>query len=219
MKAARAFHPLDPRGARLRLLSAVAVGSAAWFVVPGLQDATRTLLAWDVAGLLLLAIGVFIIVRADSRETRRRAAAYDPGHRAVWIIVLAASAFGLLAAAVTIRQGRITSSVTGDLHIALCIATVMISWLLTHSAFTLRYAHLFYGRHEVGGIVFPGGKDPDDLDFAYFAFTIGMTFQVSDTSIESGAVRRTVLCHALLSFAYNTAIIALALNLAFTFFA
>jgi uncharacterized membrane protein len=212
MKAARAFHPLDPRGARLRLLSGVAAGSTAWFVVPGLEDATRVLLAWDVAGLVLLAIGFLIIVRADSTETRRRAAAYDPGHRAVWIIVLAASAFGLLAAAVTMRQGR-AASVAGHLHIALCVATVMISWLLTHSAFTLRYAHLFYGRHKVGGIEFPGGEDPDDLDFAYFAFTIGMTFQVSDTSIGSRTIRRTVLRHALLSFMYNTVIVALVLNL------
>lgn len=214
MKLTRAFHPLDPRGARVRLLCAIVLGFAAWFVVPGdLKATTRALLAWDIAGFVLLAIACVIIVRADSRETRRRAAAYDPGRGVVWLIVLAASAFGLFAAAVVLRQGRAPSSLEGQLHIALCIATVMISWLLTHSAFTLRYAHLFYGGKHEGGIEFPGGEDPDDLDFAYFAFTIGMTFQVSDTNVKGRGIRRTVLRHALLSFMYNTVILALALNL------
>jgi uncharacterized membrane protein len=214
MKLARAFHPLDPRGARLRLISAIVLGLLAWFVVPGRMEATtRALVAWDIAGFVLLAIGLFIIARADARETRRRAAAYDPGHRAVWIVVLAACAFGLFAAAVVIRQGRSASSFEGQLHIVLCVMTVMISWLLTHSAFTLRYAHLYYRGEGNGGIEFPGKQDPDDLDFAYFAFTIGMTFQVSDAVITDRGIRRTVLRHALLSFMYNTVILALALNL------
>jgi uncharacterized membrane protein len=214
MKHARAFHPLDPRGARPRLISAIGLGSLAWFVVPGRMEATtRALLAWDVASFVLLAIGLFIITRADARETRRRAAAYDPGRRVVWILVLAASAFGLFAAAVVIRQGRSPASFEGQLHIALCVATVAISWLLTHSAFTLRYAHLYYRGDGNGGIEFPGKEAPDDLDFAYFGFTIGMTFQVSDAVITDRGIRRTVLRHALLSFMYNTIILALALNL------
>jgi uncharacterized membrane protein len=99
----------------------------------------------------------------------------------------------------------------------LCIVTVVVSWLVTHTAFTLRYAHLYYREDDegIGGVEFPGGRPPTYFDFAYFAFTLGMTFQTSDVSISSGAIRRTVLLHSLLSFAYNTAILAFALNLAF----
>jgi len=90
------------------------------------------------------------------------------------------------------------------------------AWSLTHTSYTLRYAHLYY-RDEggVGGLVFPGDRPPDDFDFAYFAYTIGMCFQVSDVVITSWQIRRAVLGHAVLSFAYNTVILALALNLLF----
>lgn len=214
MKNARAFHPLDPRAARMRLILATAVGLASWVVVPSaLSIMTRVLLAWDSAGLVLLVFAFLIITRADSRETRRRAAAYDPGRSVVWVIVLAASTFSLFAATVALRQGRAGASRDGDLHVALCLATVVISWLVTHSAFTLRYAHLFYrdGANE-GGVEFPGAEPPDDLDFAYFAFTLAMCFQVSDATISGRPIRRTALGHALLAFAYNTVILALSLN-------
>jgi uncharacterized membrane protein len=97
----------------------------------------------------------------------------------------------------------------------LCVVTVIVSWCLTHTAFTLRYAHIFYraGRDEEGGLNFPGKAKPDDLDFAYFAFTIGMCFQVSDVTVTTRTVRRTALAHALLSFAYNTVVLALVVNL------
>lgn len=215
MKHARAFHPLDPRAARMRLILATAVALATWLLVPWqISATTRALLAWDVGGLVLLGFAGLIILRSDSRETRRRAAAYDPGRHLVWIIVLVASTFSLFAAAAVLRQGRTGTPLDRDLHLALCVGTVAISWLVTHAAFTLRYAHLFYrdGDHE-GGIELPGGEPPDDLDFAYFGFTIAMCFQVSDATVSRREVRRTVLGHALLSFLYNTVILALALNL------
>jgi uncharacterized membrane protein len=218
MAQARAFHPLDPRGARTRLVLATAVGLAAWVIVPGeLSVMSRVLLAWDSAALVLLVFGWIIILRSDVRETRRRAAAYDPGRGVIWLLVLAASAFSLTAATVVLRNASGESALDGDLHVALCVATVVLSWLVTHTVFTLRYAHLFYrdgdgdGKSE-GGIDFPGDEEPDDLDFAYFAFTIAMTFQVSDTEISGRAIRRLVLRHGLLSFAYNTVILALSLN-------
>jgi uncharacterized membrane protein len=91
----------------------------------------------------------------------------------------------------------------------------VISWLLTHAAFTLRYAHLYYrsGVDSEGGIELGGDDKPDDLDFAYFAFTIGMCFQVSDVTISNRLIRRTALLHALVSFAYNTGILAVVLNI------
>ena len=215
MKHRIAFHPLDPRAARMRLILAAVVGVIAWLVAPWrISLVTRTLLAWDVGGLILLGFAGLIIVRSDSDETRRRAAAYDPGRRAVWLIVLAASAVSLIGAAAVLRQGHGGTAFLRGFHVALCVSTVAISWLVTQAAFTLRYAHLYYrdAGHE-GGINLPGDAPPDDLDFAYFAFTIGMCFQVSDATIVSQQIRHTALGQALLSFLYNTVILALALNL------
>jgi len=99
--------------------------------------------------------------------------------------------------------------------ILLCLTAVVTAWAMTHTAYTLRYAHLYYrddGDGE-GGLVFPGDTKPTYLDFAYFAFTLGMCFQTSDVAITSRPIRRTVLAHAALSFAYNTAILATAVSL------
>lgn len=217
MAKTRAYHWLDPRGAQARLFLAAAVGLGAWVFVPGdLTTMTRMLLAWDSAGLVLLTVGWILILRADAHESKRHAAAYDPGRGFVWLVVLAASAFSLIAATVMLRKTTGESALDGELHVALCVATVVISWVVTQTGFTLRYAHLFYrdgedGKHE-GGIEFPGDDEPDNHDFAYFAFTIAMTFQVSDTDITGRALRRLTLRHALLSFAYNTVILALSLN-------
>jgi len=215
-EVARAFHPLDPRSVRMRLGVASVLGAASWFVVPGeIATRTRALLAWGVAGLVLFVVAFVIIVRADSHETQRRAAAYDPGRKVLWVVVLGASTFSLFAGTVLLHLPHAGASFAGQLHVALCVATVAISWLVTHSTFTLRYAHLFYRDSDdgSGGLEFPGGEPPDDRDFAYFAFTIAMCFQVSDVTISRRQIRRTVLAHGLLSFTYNTVILALVLNL------
>lgn len=215
MKPGRAFHPLDPRSARTRLILALVVGIVAWLVAPWrISAATRALLAWDMTGVILLGFMLLIIGRSDVAETRRRAAAFDPGRRTVWLVVLASSASSLFAAAALLRQGHGGTAFLRGLHIGLCITTVAISWLATHAGFALRYAHLYYrDTRREGGIELPGGEPPDDLDFAYFAFTLAMCFQVSDATISSRQIRRVALGHALLSFVYNTVILALALNL------
>lgn len=212
MKHGRAFHPLDPRSVQNRLILAIAAGLIAWIAAPWrIAASTRALLAWDVAGAVLVVLAGAIITGSDARETRRRAAAYDPGRRVVWILVLIASTVSLFAATVVVRQGRPD---TRSLHVALCVATVVISWLVTHATFTLRYAHLYYRDTErAGGIELPGGEPPDDLDFAYFAFTLAMCFQVSDATISSRQIRRTALGQAMLAFLYNTVILGLAMNL------
>lgn len=215
MSKRRAFHPLDPRGASQRLISAVVLGALAWLATPSqLSTATRVLVAWVAGGVLLLVLAFVIIARADAEETRRRAAAHDPGRTTVWIIVLVTSGFSLLAATVAVHHVKELPGIEGPLLLGLSIAAVVVSWLLTHTAFTLRYAHLFYrgGPDGEGGLQFPGGDEPDDLDFAYYAFTVGMCFQVSDVAVTSRDVRRTTLAHAVLSFLYNTGILALAVN-------
>jgi len=134
--------------------------------------------------------------------------------------VLAVSAFALFAATFVLTRARALQGEEATIVLILLLTTTIISWLLTHTAFTLRYAHLFYrgGVDDEGGIQFSQDTDdkpetPDYLDFAYFAFTIGMCFQVSDSAVSDRGIRRTVLAHAMLSFAYNTGIIALVLSI------
>lgn len=217
----RAFHPLDVRQARARLSVAVAVGvatSSILAVIPGGPGWTPRLVAgWDAGSAVFLVLAWSIILRSNTVRTRRRAAAQDPGRSAVWGIVLVASTVSLFAAVALLRRAREVAAGETALLLGLCLAAVVTAWGLTHTAYTLRYAHLYYrddGDGE-GGLSFPGGRSPDYFDFAYFAFTVGMAFQVSDVTITSPVIRRAVLGHSLLSFAYNTAILALALNLTF----
>jgi uncharacterized membrane protein len=214
MKHGHAFHPLDPRAARMRLMLSTATALVVWLAVPvQISTTTRALLAWDCGGMVLLGFALLIIFRSDAKETRRRAAANDPGRHVVWVIVLGGSAVSLFAAVALLGQAHGSPFLRG-LHLVLCVATVAISWLVTHSAFTLRYAHLYYRDAErEGGIQLPGDGPPDDFDFAYFAFTIAMCAQVSDATISSARIRRTALGQALLSFLYNTVILAFTLNL------
>ena len=98
------------------------------------------------------------------------------------------------------------------------LATALVfGWLLIHTLFVLRYAHLYYQHRDEddkngGGLAFPGTHDPKDLDFAYFSFVLGMTFQVSDVQVTSPHIRALALVHGLISFGYNTAILALVVN-------
>jgi uncharacterized membrane protein len=214
--AARAFAPHDPRSARLRLAIAIGTGVATTLVLPArVGSAFRAVAGWDAAALALGALSWLLILRADAAETRRLAAAEDPGRRAAWVIVILASVFSLFANAVVLRDVRTCAAETRDLFIALCVTAVVAAWLLTHTAYTLRYAHLYYRDDDEGegGLTFPGDGAPAYVEFAYFAFTIGMCFQVSDVAVTSRQIRRAVLAQSLLSFAYNTAILATAVSL------
>ena len=206
----------DPRRARARLVVAVAVGFLVWWFVPGrFGNAFKVVAGWDAAALSMGALAWLLIFRADAERTRGHAAEDDPGRRAVWIIAILASGFSLFATAVVLRGARTCAAEQRPAFIVLCLTAVVTAWAMTHTAYTLRYAHLYYrddGDGE-GGLVFPGDTKPTYLDFAYFAFTLGMCFQTSDVAITSRPIRRTVLAHAALSFAYNTAILATAVSL------
>jgi uncharacterized membrane protein len=217
-----AFHPLDVRRAKNRLLLSVALGVSTYFILgPALSGSgwpVRLIAGWNAGALTLLVLAWAIIWECDMERTRLRAASEDPGRNAVWAIVLGASTLSLFSSAYVLRRAKTLAPRYEALLVILCLAAVVTAWCLTHTAYTLRYAHLYYrdgdedGTHDAG-LTFPGGKPPDYFDFAYFAFTVGMCFQVSDVSITSSPIRRAVLVHSVLSFAYNTAILALAMNL------
>ncbi len=206
--------------ARAAISSAVAIATGvALLVGPRLPWSFAALTAWEAGGFSLLLLAWFTIVSCSAESTQTRAAAEDPGRTAVYALVLLTSGSSLLATTALVHRARLLSGRTGDALVGLSLANVALCWALTHTAFTLRYAHLYYRRdgEGVGGVEFPGGAEPSYFDFAYFAFTIGMCFQVSDVTVSSPQIRRAVLLHAILSFLYNTAILAFVLNLVFGF--
>ncbi|HMC94688.1 MAG TPA: DUF1345 domain-containing protein [Polyangia bacterium] len=213
----RAFGGHDPHRALARLLISLGLGLATAVAIPArFGSALRAIAAWDVSATVMGSLAWLLILRNGIEETRRHAAEDDPGRRAVGGLIILASGFSLLATAVVLRQARTFHPEARDLFVALCALAVVSAWVLTHTAYTLRYAHLYYRDDDEGegGLVFPGETPPAYLEFAYFAFTIGMCFQVSDVAVSSRQIRRAVLGHSLLSFLYNTAILATAVNLA-----
>ena len=198
-----------------RLLVSIVVALIAAALIHGRGWEVRAVAAWDAGATMMLSLTWWIILISNPRQTRRRAAAQDPGRTATWVIVCASSGFSLFAAAGLLRHARHVEPSRALLLSLLCLWAVVVSWLLTHTAYALRYAHLYYRQDAdgEGGLSFP--EPPDDWDFAYFSFTLGMCFQVSDVSVQSRTIRRAVLIHAMLSFAYNTVILSLALNIAF----
>jgi uncharacterized membrane protein len=176
-----------------------------------------TLVSWDTFGLVLLALSWNGISSADAKATRERAGSEDPGRTLVYVIVVLTSSASLLGATLLVRDPHALPLGLKGAAAALCLVTVALAWTMTHIAFTFRYAHLYYREDSegVGGIDFPGGLPPMYFDFAYFAFTIGMCFQVSDVCVTSPQIRRAVLLHAVISFAYNSTILAFVLSLVF----
>jgi uncharacterized membrane protein len=184
---------------------------------PHYSRTVAALAGWDTGGVVLLLLAWLNIATADAAVTQQRAASEDPGRTAVYALVLLTSGSSLLAAVALASGAKSSAHAEAHALIALCVAAVAVSWSLTHTAFTLRYAHLYYREDDegVGGVEFPGGARPSYFDFAYMAFTIGMTFQVSDVAVSSPQIRRGVLLHATLSFVYSTLILAFVLNLIF----
>jgi uncharacterized membrane protein len=105
------------------------------------------------------------------------------------------------------HSGTFSSTLT-----AIAVFTVFLSWFTVHTLFALRYAHLYY-TEPVGGIDFGGAQDlPDYMDFVYVAFTVGMTFQVSDTNIAARSIRRAIVRHSMLSYLFGTVVVGVAIN-------
>lgn len=102
------------------------------------------------------------------------------------------------------------------LRAILCVGGVVTAWTLLHTSYALYYTHLYYREQTPGGLGFPGSEEPDALDFAYFAFTIGISFAVSDVEVTARRIRRVTLFHGILAFFYNAAILALVINLILT---
>ena len=203
---------------RPRLFIAAAVGLIAIAILFAITDwraATRLLVGWDIGVTLYLVLATVLVSRSDVHRLKRRAANQDEGNLAMLFLVVAAaiSSLGAIFAELGTQAGQ--SRQPGQLILA--TATVVLSWAFIHSIFALHYAHEYYGEgrdRQIGGMSFPDDSEPDYWDFAYFAFTIGMCAQVSDVTVSSKSIRRTVLTHSIVSFLFNAALLALTVNIA-----
>jgi uncharacterized membrane protein len=198
---------------RVRVLVAFAVGACAGIalLLAG-QGRLAPLVTWDVAASVFL-IWIWAKVWPMGREeTAAHACREDPGRLVADSLLLTASVVSLAAVGVVLIKAGDSSGSTRDLLIALGVVSVVIGWLVVHTVYTLRYADLYYDGTP-GGVDFNEDGPPVYVDFAYLAFTIGMTFQVSDTDLQSRAIRRAALRHALLSYLFGVVIIATTINL------
>ena len=192
---------------------AIAFGALIAGVLSSIGPVPLGLLAgWDAACLVYLALVWFNVGRMDAEQTDARASSDDPARPVADLLLLTAAVASLVAVGfVLVRASQEQGG--GELAlVGLGLGSVVVSWALVHTIFMLRYAYLYY-RGTDGGVDFNGATAPDYLDFAYLAFTLGMTFQVSDTAIKDRTIRRTALRHALLSYLFGTGILATTVNL------
>ncbi len=203
--------------AHTRLWLSIAVGLTTFAIVPGRW--TSVLLGWDVGVLCYLVLVGVKAARSSIADIRRHAAEQDEGAFGLLVLTVGAAVASL--GAIFAELATTDPSQPGyAFHVTLVIATVALSWTFTHAIFALRYAHQFYGEGDhAAGLKFPDDERPDYWDFVYFAFVIGMTFQVSDVGVTSKHVRRLVLVHGMVAFVFTTTIIALTVNLAASAFA
>lgn len=198
---------------RPRTFISIAVGIAIALLIPGsARLVTRLLAGWDAFAALYLVLAYVMMLRCGVAHIKRSAVLQDDGR----FLILLLTAFGALAslAAIVFELGASKNSPAG---LALAVVTITLSWALVHTAFALHYAHEFYRGHKPGGLQFPSGEehvDADYWDFVYFSFVIGMTAQVSDVGITDKIIRRTATVHGVISFVFNTALLALMVNIA-----
>ncbi|MDB5569449.1 MAG: hypothetical protein JWN93_632 [Hyphomicrobiales bacterium] len=197
---------------RPRLVLSATAGLLAGLLLPGaFRATTRVLVGWDVGALLYLAIAWTMMARSSAQLMLKRAAAEDESALAILGLTAAAAVASLAAIAVELAGAR-SSGTSHATPFVFAGITVVCSWFFVHTVFAIHYAHDYYGTRRARGLAFPDETAPDYGDFLYFAFTIGAAAQTSDVSVTGRAMRRLVLAHTVLSFFFNTAVLALAIN-------
>lgn len=197
-------------GGRVALAAAlgIVVGVA---VSPFVAGQAAAMIGWDAAVAVFLIRMLFVVGPLDAEGTKAHASREDPSVRVTEVMILATGVAMFTAIGLAlVRAGHVGGSTKAWL-ITLGVVTLVLSWTTVQVLFTLRYARGYYAE-PVGGIDFNEPDPPSYLDFAYLAFTIGMTFQVSDTNLTAKPIRRIALGHGLLSYLYGAMIIAMAIN-------
>ena len=204
-----------PRPARIvfsrpRIFIALAIGLVSLLILPpAWRLATRLLVGWDIFIAIYLVLAYITVFSCSIAQIRRLAAIQDDGR----FFILAMTGLGAFASiAAIIMELAVKPQQTPQLVLA--VVTIILSWTAIHTTFALHYAHDYYRGKDAGGLAFPGDDKPDYWDFVYFSFVIGMTAQVSDVGITDKIIRRTATAHGVVSFIFNTALVALMVNIA-----
>lgn len=207
-----------------RTFLALAAMLLAWPLLPAaLSGLTRAVIAWDMGLVVFLGLVLHLFLTSPVENMPREAEAQEEGQWTIFWVMLFAT---IASFAALTHEFSLIKDAPGHQRawrVGLVAATLVLSWLFAHVMFALRYAHEWYDADEQGamkkgtmkkGLDFPGGEQPDYLDFAYFALVLGMTFQVSDVQITGRRLRRLALLHGMVSFFYSTVIIAVTVNIA-----
>jgi len=205
-----------------RTFIALGVTITAWVVIagvyPGWDAQTQAIAGWDAGAFAFLAMALHLFAVRPPEQMAADAEAQEEGAWTIFWVMLLGTVFSFAALSGEFSGLKELPRVERGLHVALVAATLLLSWLLAHVVFTFRYAHEWYDldeqRKTKGGLQFPADDLPDYFGFLYFSVVIGMTFQVSDVQVTSRRLRRLVLLHGLLSFLFNTVIVALTVNIA-----
>ena len=194
------------------LLGGAVIGAiVSLFTVPS----ASVLVGWDAAVVIYLVWVWSSVWRLDPGVTAQFAKREDPSTAVAELMVVGAGTALLVAVGFALaKAGQVTGGMKAYL-IALGLLSVVLSWTVVHTVYMLRYARAYYGE-PVGGIEFNEEEPPTYTDFAYFSFTVGMTFQVADTNITSKAIRRVTLHHALLSYLFGAVLLGLVINVVAT---
>jgi uncharacterized membrane protein len=198
---------------RPRTFVAIAIAIVVFFLLPDSRRlVTRVLVGWDVFATVYLVLAYIMMARCGHEHIKPSAILQDDGR----VLMMIVTQLGALAsiAAIVFELGATKKSGPG---LTLAVITIALSWTLVHTAFALHYAHDYYRGSKPGGLQFPSGDKSDHADywdFVYFSFVIGMTAQVSDVGITEKRIRRTATVHGIISFVFNTALLALMVNIA-----
>ncbi|CAC5341046.1 MULTISPECIES: DUF1345 domain-containing protein [Planktothrix] len=201
------------------ILSALFSLIVSFFLPSWFSLSTRILSLWN-AGMICFLISTWVLmVQAIPKTMRRNAQSQDEGRLVILSLITASACASILAITFILRETKDQNINIIITHIILAVITIIGSWLLVHTIFAIHYAHEYYQDHKTlsnspaAGLDFPEDIEPDYWDFLYFAFVIGMTSQVSDVQITSRSLRRLSLFHGILSFFFNTVIVAMSINI------
>lgn len=216
-KARHSFFRID---AHHKMYISLAVAAVVFFCIRTVLSTTGVvLLTWSSFALSIIILDWILILTCHPKEVRNVASLEDANRTLIFAFVIAASLVSLVSILFLLKADKNLSEAEITGHVLLSMFSVVVSWWLVHTIFTMRYAHMYYStnpdgdnKKPVGGLEFPNEDEPDYLDFVYFSFVLGTTFQVSDVEIAARPIRRLALVHGLIAFAFNTAILALSIN-------
>jgi uncharacterized membrane protein len=184
----------------------------------GLKLPLRFLIGWDTGITIYLLLAFTMMARSTQQTIKRRAIQHREGRWTILIVMTLAACASLFAIGQILGGLKEMPALQIELHLSMAGYTIVSSWIFVNTIFAQIYAHEYFGpgrrRDTPPPLEFPGEPAPDYWDFLYFSMVIGMTCQVSDVPVKTRVIRRVVLAHSVISFFFNTVILALSVNIA-----